>query len=176
MNPADCLLVGFKRHLRVETVPAEAVYLMSERGVTALSGSCIETLAPLLDGTRDVAQVLREVSPELAAAEVEGLLVRLSEASLLDFRLLLGVGPQGLGAAVSHDGAAAAYWNVAGLDADSAASALDAATVEIVALGRTDAAAAAAMCGASGLAWRDEGDESAAVSLVLCEDYLDPRL
>ncbi len=176
MNPADCLLVGFKRHLRVETVPAEAVYLMSERGVTALSGSCIETLAPLLDGTRDVAQVLREVSPELAAAEVEGLLVRLSEASLLDFRRPPGVGPQGLGAAVSHDGAAAAYWNVAGLDADSAASALDAATVEIVALGRTDAAAAAAMCGASGLAWRDEGDESAAVSLVLCEDYLDPRL
>jgi ribosomal protein S12 methylthiotransferase accessory factor len=172
MKPADCLLVGFKRHLRVETVPAEAVYLMSERGVTALSGSSIERLAPLLDGTRAVEQVLRELSPELAAAEVEGVLARLSEASLLDFRR-----PPVPGTAVTDDdGAAAAYWNYAGLDADSAASALGVATVEIVAVGRTDAAAAAAMCGASGLAWRDAGAESAAVSLVLCEDYLDPRL
>ncbi len=171
MNPADCLLVGFKRHLRVETVPAEAVYLMSEHGVTALSGSSIERLAPLLDGTRAVEDVMRAASSELAPGEVEGLLARLGAAGLLDFRR-----PPSAGTAAARDAAAAAYWNFAGLDADGAASALSVAAVEIVALGHTDPGAAAAMCDASSLAWRRDGDEAAAVSLVLCEDYLDPRL
>ena len=38
MNPAESQLVGFRSHLRAETVPAEAVYLISARRVTALSG------------------------------------------------------------------------------------------------------------------------------------------
>ena len=74
MDPADSVLVGFKRHLRVEAVPAEAVYLISERGVTVLSGPSVERLAPLLDGTRSLTQLTREVSAELAAAEVRSVL------------------------------------------------------------------------------------------------------
>jgi oxazoline/thiazoline synthase len=171
MNAADATLVGFKRHLRVETVPAEAVYLISEHGVTALSGSCIERLAPLLDGTRSLAQLTREMSQELAATEVGELLARLREADLLDLRQ-----PAASGATAPRDSAATAYWNLAGLDADDVARVLDAASVEIVALGSTDASTAAAMCSASGLAWREQGDDTATVSLVLCEDYLDPRL
>lgn len=46
MNAADDMLARFKRHLRAETVPAEAVCLISEHGVTALPGSHIERLAP----------------------------------------------------------------------------------------------------------------------------------
>ena len=57
MDPAEPALVGFKPHLRVQTVPAQAVCLISERGMTALSGPSIEKLAPLLDGTRTVARV-----------------------------------------------------------------------------------------------------------------------
>ncbi len=86
MDPADRCLVGFKRHLRVETVPAEAVYLISERGVTVLSGSCIERLAPLLDGTRSFAQLTSELSAELATTEVAGLVRQLADAGLLDLR------------------------------------------------------------------------------------------
>jgi oxazoline/thiazoline synthase len=171
MNAADAALVGFKRYLRVETVPAEAVYLISENGVTVLSGSCIERLAPLLDGSRSLAELTREMSREIAATEVRELLARLRAAGLLDLRQ-----PAAPGATTPGDSAAAAYWNLAGLDADDVARAIDAASVEIIALAGADASAAAAMCSASGLAWREPGDDTATVSLVLCEDYLDPRL
>jgi bacteriocin biosynthesis cyclodehydratase domain-containing protein len=209
MDPADSRLVGFKRHLRAETVPAEAVYLISERGVTALSGSCIERLAPLLDGTRSFAQLARDLSAELATTEIVGLLQRLAEAGLLDLRQPSGateavsaIKDTAVPAAVLHDLAvqdiaardhgAAAFWSLAGLDADEAAGAISAATVEILAL---DGAvhAAAAVCAASGLTpctaataalvgagaapgVAAPGVAGPAVSLVLCEDYLDPRL
>jgi bacteriocin biosynthesis cyclodehydratase domain-containing protein len=171
MDPADSALVGFKRHLRAETVPAEAVYLISERGVTVLSGPSAERLAPLLDGTRSAAQLTREVSAELEAAEVGSLLEQMSDADLLDLRL-----PPASGAAARADTPAAAFWALAGRPADEAVRAIDAATVEIVALGGTDAAAAAAACAESGLACCAAGTEDATVSVVLCEDYLDPRL
>ena len=171
MDPADREHVGFKRHLRVATVPAEAVYLVSERGVTALSGPCIERLAPLLDGTRSIAQLTREVSADMAAAEVKSLLDRMSDADLIDFRR-----PSGPGAAAAPDAAAAAFWALAGLDPDEAAHATGTAAVEIVAVGSVDVAAAAAACAESGLTCRGQGAAGTAVSLVLCEDYLDRRL
>ena len=214
MDPADSRLVGFKRHLRAETVPAEAVYLISERGVTALSGSCIERLAPLLDGTRSFAQLARDLSAELETSEIVGLLQRLAEAGLLDLRQPSGaagtvsaISDPAVPAAVlpdlavqdiaARDHGAAAFWSLAGLDADEAAAAISAATVEILAL---DASlhAAAAVCAASGLTpctaataalvgagaapgaaapgAAGPGAAGPAVSLVLCEDYLDPRL
>jgi oxazoline/thiazoline synthase len=189
VDPADSRLVGFKPHLRAETVPAEAVYLISEGGVTALSGSCIERLAPLLDGTRSFAQLAGELSAELATTEITGLLQRLAEAGLLDLRR-----PSGAAEAVSavqdiaaRDHGAAAYWSLAGLDADEATQAIGTTTVEILALDGAVPAAAAA-CAASGLtpctaamaalvgAGAAPGPAGPAISLVLCEDYLDPRL
>src|SRR4051812_33529546 len=44
--------VGFKRHLRAEVVPGDAVYVFSEEDTTALRGPHLEELVPLLDGTR----------------------------------------------------------------------------------------------------------------------------
>ncbi len=175
MDPAEPALVGFKRHLRVETVPAEAVCLISERGITALSGPSIEKLAPLLDGTRTVTRVKQEVSPELSEAEVENLLEVLREAGLL------AVGPRP--AAGPLDAQARAYWSLAGLDAD--APTLAASAVEIICTGRADPQTAAAACRESGLtvtgAYGGPGacgpqDSTAALSLVLCDDYLDPAL
>ncbi len=170
MYPADSALVGFRRHLRVETVPAEAVYLISERGVTALSGPGIERLAPLLDGTRDLSQLTRELSADLAAAEVAVLLEQMSDADLLDLRR-----PDAPGT-VPLDAPAAAFCSLAGLPADEAARALGSATVEIVTMGGIDPAPVAAACAASGLACSEAGTEQAAASIVVCEDYLDPRL
>ena len=112
MDPAAPALVGFKPHLRVQTVPAQAVCLISERGITALSGPSIEKLAPLLDGTRTVARVKQEAEPALSAAEVENLLATLHEAGLL----AVGHGP----AASALDAQARAYWSLAGLDAGAA--------------------------------------------------------
>jgi oxazoline/thiazoline synthase len=171
VDPADRGHVGFKRHLRVETVPAEAVYLVSERGVTVLSGPCIERLAPLLDGTRNIAQLTLEVSADMAAAEVNSVLDRMSDAGLIDLRR-----PPGPGAAATPDAAAAALWALAGLNPEEAARAIGTSAVEIVAVGSVDLAAAAAACAESGLACCRPGTADAAVSLVLCEDYLDRRL
>jgi oxazoline/thiazoline synthase len=171
VDPAESELVGFKRHLRVETVPAEAVYLVSERGVTVLSGPCVERLAPLLDGTRSRAQLTRELSPELAAAEVKSALGRMSDADLIDL-----CRPPDPGADVAPDAPAAAFWALAGQHPDEAASAISAGIVEIVALGDVGSTAAAAACAESGLACCEPGTADATVSLVLCDDYLDVRL
>ncbi len=168
MYPAQTPLVGFKCHLRAETVPAEAVYLISARRVTALSGPSIERLAPLLDGTRSLAQVKQEVAPDIPAARVAELIERLSKAKLISYRC-----PEPVGV---RDSAADAYWDLAGLDADQAASALGTLGVEIVALGSTGAPAVADACGACGLALCEPGSPTAALSLVLCDDYLDPQL
>jgi hypothetical protein len=74
-------VVGFKRHLRVEVIKGEAVYLFSERGVTALKGSDAETLAPLLDSTRDLETLLRDVPSGVAPEQVGRFIARLDEAN-----------------------------------------------------------------------------------------------
>lgn len=167
MNPADLWLVGFKSHVRAKAIPAEAVYLLSQRGLTALSGSAIELLAPLLDGTRTRAQLTSEVSVHLSASEVEQVLDRLSEAGLIDF-----VQPC---AAARGDARSRAYWDLAGIAPDAAASALARACVEITAVGGADREAIAAACRGCGLTVIEPGS-GAALSIVVCGDYLDPNL
>jgi ribosomal protein S12 methylthiotransferase accessory factor len=169
MMPADLMLVSFKRHLRVETIPAEAVCLFSERGVTALSGSSIERLAPMLDGSRTVAQVKQELSPHLSAAHVADLLDRLSGAGLLTYSRPEDAARDG------SDENARAYWSLAGVEPDSATSALAGSPIAIIAIGSTDRDTVAAACGAAGLTVTDVQDD-AVLSLVFCDDYLDPAL
>ncbi|NKE60300.1 TOMM precursor leader peptide-binding protein [Lentzea sp. PSKA42] len=92
--------IGFKRHLRAEVVPGDAVYVFSEENTTALRGPHVAAFAPLLDGSRDLAALCRELdaSPEHTA----GLLTELAEAGLVGLRTsgsaywdALGVEPVG---------------------------------------------------------------------------------
>lgn len=168
MGPAATRRVAFKSHLRAATVPAEAVYLVSEHNVTVLSGMSIERLAPLLDGTRTVEQLTMEVSSSVPADEVGQLLEQLAEAGLVEF-LARPAGQE-------SDEAATAYWSAAGIALDEAASALSGATVEIISTGGVNTAEAEQACSASGLIVREPGTGTADVSLVLCGDYLDPEL
>lgn len=167
MEPADSLLVGFKSHLRAETVPAEAVYLLSGKGVTALAGASIERLAPLLDGTRSLAQVKQDALPYLAGDEVGLLLTRLFEAKLIDYREP---------AAGERDPAADAYWSLAGLDSATAASATGSLPVEVVAVGHAGQCAAERALTASGAVLSRPMQDTPALTFVLCDDYLDPGL
>ncbi|MEV6839237.1 TOMM precursor leader peptide-binding protein [Streptomyces sp. NPDC051133] len=144
--------IGFRRHLRAEIVPGEAVYLVSPRGTTALSGKAIQKVAPLLDGSLTL-DGLRAAVP-LPAAELDGMLGRLAAAGLVGFH----TGPK--------DRAAAAYWDLAGVGGP-----VDAA-LSVVALGRADAAAAERACRAAGLSC----GPAAPFTLVVCDDYLDPAL
>jgi oxazoline/thiazoline synthase len=168
MDSADLKIVSFKRHLRTEAVPAEAVCLISEHQVTTLSGPAIESLAPMLDGTRTVAQVKRELSPDLPAAEVDMMLARLSDAGLITYFRANEAG--------QRDEAADAYWSLSGIDPDRAASALASSPIQIIATGSTDGDAAAEACRMSGLTVQEAGSDTVVFSLVLCDDYLDPAL
>lgn len=161
--------IGFKSGLRTETVPGEAVYVFSEEGVTALRGSHIEALAPLLDGTRDL-DSLRRAAPEgLSPGSVTAMVARLTEAGLL--------GPR-----TPVPAAEAAYWEAAGVSPETAVSATASAGVQPMAVGRADAAAMGESLTAAGLSTRrpfrhrpgalPELSSSAELSVVLCTDYL----
>ncbi|MFS0694543.1 TOMM precursor leader peptide-binding protein [Streptomyces nitrosporeus] len=157
--------VGFKRHLRVEAVEGDAVYLLSERGTTALQGREIQELAALLDGTRTLSGVLREATASLPAAAAARMIAELARADLIGY----------------HDPAADAgaegYWELSGLNGPTAAASLLSTPVELVTLGRVDREAALAQCAAAGLRISGDGEEDAAgLTLVLCDDYLDPRV
>jgi oxazoline/thiazoline synthase len=163
LAPATAQQVGFKPHLRVEVVGGEAVYLVSERGTTALQGPYIEALAPLLDGTRTLEAVLQEAAAVVDAAAAGRTIAALAEARLIGYR------------APSTDAAAEAYWELAGLSGAGAEAALRGTPVQVLVLGRTDPGPIRQECLASGLVLADD-DESAAFTLVVCDDYLDPAL
>ncbi len=161
--------IGFKRHLHTEVVAGEAAYLISERGVTALEGELAVALTPLLDGTRDLAAVVREMPPGTAPDEVHGLVTDLVAAGLVG-----PTDPVGPGA----DPAALAYWDAAGLCPTGAVSDLSTARIALIAVGGVDSvsAAATAALSAAGLTVAAGTSIDGDLSVVLCPDYLAPEL
>jgi ribosomal protein S12 methylthiotransferase accessory factor len=157
--------IGFKRHLRAEVVAGDAVYLFSERGVTALEGERIEAVAPLLDGTRDLQTLLRETAtPGISLEQLYGLISRLATAGLVGHRSPAEV----------SDEPAYTYWEAAGLDPGAAVSAASA-SVQLLTTGSVDRSRALRTFEAAGLAVAAPGI-NADLSVVLCDDYLSPEL
>jgi bacteriocin biosynthesis cyclodehydratase domain-containing protein len=148
--------LDFKRHLRVETDAAGAAYLFSEHEVIAMRGARIVELAALIDGTRDYAGVLRDRPADMSVTELNGLLAGMVNAGVVTLRSLPAV-----------DGDARAYWDACGVE--------DPALTDGVALIdlREDGRSAPVR-----QALEDAGIGTAGTSLsvVLCDDYLDPRL
>jgi ribosomal protein S12 methylthiotransferase accessory factor len=168
--PKTGQLLGFKRHLRSTVIPGEAAYLLSPLGVTALQGRYIDVLAPLLDGSRTLAGVVRDATPAMTAAQVGRLIGQLFEADLLAFRDAARPDrPQ--------DEAAEAYWDLAGLNGPLATDALARTPIALFSVGEVDLAPAREACRASALSTL-EGRQCAAgaFTLVLCDDYLAPEL
>ena len=169
MNPSrgnhGSALIGFKRHLRPEVVAEEGLYLVSEHGVTAVPGAAMTTLAPLLDGTRDLPTLLREAAPSLPPAQVGQLVGQLTRSGVLDHR-----SPDEAWA----DRAAEAYWEVLGGESVRRAAAA-VLPLRIVTVGDPDVTAVRAACRDAGITLVP-GPADAPLDLVVCEDYLDPRL
>jgi ribosomal protein S12 methylthiotransferase accessory factor len=167
-------LLGFKRHLQAAVIPGEAAYLVSARGVTALRGRPIEILAPLLDGSRTFEDIVRDAAPGLRADQVGSLLGRLAEADVVAFR---DADPEAC--EPDAEGAPArAYWDLAGLDGAAAARAVAATPVELYVVGTVDLDPLQAALRGSGLTVAAGPAQAgqAALTVVLCEDYLDPGL
>ncbi|HST84607.1 MAG TPA: TOMM precursor leader peptide-binding protein [Kineosporiaceae bacterium] len=175
-------LIGFKRHLRAAVVPGDAVYLTSGRGTITLSGPHIQTLAPLLTGERTLAEVHQLLGQEIPPAALSQMLAKLAQANLIGLRR---PAPRD-GGRPAADPAAEAYWDLAHLEPDPDAGL--AAVVELVTLGKVDAASATVALRAAGLPIAitvvELDSRSAALPssatpdlrLVLCDDYLDPAL
>ncbi|MBW1602487.1 TOMM precursor leader peptide-binding protein [Streptomyces sp. JJ66] len=165
--------VGFRHHLRVDVVPGDGVYLLSEQGVTVLHGAEVQHLAPLLDGSRTLPELLREAQAFDPALDAGRIVADLARAGLIGYRPARAGSPQ--------ERAAAAYWELAGLDGPSVSQTLSRSPVRIVSIGRVDPGQARAACAASGLTVAapghlGSGPADGALSLVLCDDYLAPRL
>ncbi|AGP57599.1 TOMM precursor leader peptide-binding protein [Streptomyces rapamycinicus] len=203
--------LGFTPHLRVEPVPGEAVYLVSEHGVTALHGRAIAALAPLLDGSRDLAHILTEAAAPgraagppgaVPAGQAERVIARLRAAGLVSEREhawspeeayweLAGLGTGGSAPAPTPASArpAVAPLVLGSTDPDEVVRALRVAGLRTVDAGTADpgsvnAEAAEGDPTASGadsprreicqIAIRQH--DAAELTLVVCDDYLDPRL
>jgi ribosomal protein S12 methylthiotransferase accessory factor len=163
--------LGLKSHLRLAVVPGEAAYLLSPLGVTALEGGHVEVIAPLLDGSRTLAGIVRDAAPAASAADVGHLVGRLTEAGLIAFR------EKRAAAEAEQDRAAEAFWDLAGLNGSLAADSLARTPIALTAVGGVDLAAAREACLASGLRIVEADDTDAETfSLVLCDDYLNPEL
>jgi oxazoline/thiazoline synthase len=157
--------IGFKRHLRPQIVQGEAVYLIGEAGVTAIQGTHVETLAPLLDGTRDLAGLLRDVPADLTADKVAHMLTRLAAAGL--------IGPR-----CGEDGSAGteaslAYWDAAGLDPADAVAATTTSLVSVVAIDYIDPDTLTQALHRNGLTVTSGSGD---LTVVACADYLAPEL
>ncbi|GGW19133.1 hypothetical protein GCM10018980_28920 [Streptomyces capoamus] len=157
--------LGFAPHLRVESVPGELVFLMTEDRVTTLGGAQAALLAPLLDGSRDLPRIVADAAPRLSAGSTERLVTR-----LLDAGLVHSYPPD---ASDGSDGPERAYWSLSGLEVRPG-GARDA-LVAPVDLTEEPGGALHGAVSAAGLRTAAAG-EPADLTLVLCHDYLDPRL
>lgn len=160
-------LVGFKRHLRAEVSAGDGTYLFAENGVTVLKGANVEALAALLDGTRDIATLLGAMPGGMTPEQVAGLIRRLAEAGLVALR-----------PPVAHpvDEHTLAYWEAIGVDSAAAVAGTTGQTLRLITVGDVDVEPALAAVRAAGLNVAAEHDPAAALSVVLCDDYLNPEL
>ncbi|MFG2820587.1 TOMM precursor leader peptide-binding protein [Kitasatospora sp. NPDC048365] len=153
-------LIGFKRHYTPYVVDGEAVYLVSERGVSVVDGNLAQALAPLLDGTRTAEQIGAALHGTVPAERVDGAVGKLRAGGF--------VAP----ADPATDRPGAAFFEMAGLDGDAAMGALRTARVRVEVYGDLDVEPFLAALEAAGVAV----DDGAPFTVALTADYLHPGL
>ncbi|GLX95456.1 TOMM precursor leader peptide-binding protein [Herbidospora sp. NBRC 101105] len=152
---------GFRRHFRVEVVEGEGVFLVSERDLHLLTGRSIEKVAGLLDGTRDVSDILTAVESDVPPEHVFFALQQLRSKNLL------------VDVTEDLDRGTAAYWEMAGLEGEAAAGNVRAGRADVVALGEVPAEELRELLAAEGV---DVTGGEGALTVVLTDDYLRQEL
>jgi bacteriocin biosynthesis cyclodehydratase domain-containing protein len=150
---------SFRRHFRVEVIEGEGVFLISERDTHVLTGRSIEAVAGLLDGKHTVHDILVAVEPEVPPENVYYVLHTLRQRGLL--------------VDVTEDvtRGTAAYWEMAGLEAQDAVAAVRAGRAEVLTAGDVPAQELRDLLAAEGVEVTGPG-EGAALTVVLTDDYL----
>jgi len=151
----------FKYVYRVETVlNDEAVFLLSERKNYLLRGRLYALLAPLLDGSRTVEEIVSLVQGEASAAEVYRALNILQSKGYIEENEDFLPREQ------------AAYWSALGCKARDAAARLRAMKVSITSFGDMPVDQLVAQLKALNI----QVGEPADLGIVLTDDYLHPDL
>jgi len=157
--------VGFRRHFRVH-VTDEATYVLADRQVTVLHGSHVATVAPLLDGTRTIPELLRHPPPGMTPEQVGAVIRDLLGANLVAPRPPV---------ADDADPAGLVYWASAGLDVLDTGGADTTARVAVLPVGQIDISATVRALRDAALTTVPAGTDED-LTIALCTDYLDPGL
>jgi oxazoline/thiazoline synthase len=169
-TPMRRQVIGFKRHLQVEVCPGQGVLVFSEHGMTRLTGEHVWAITPLLDGTRDLPELVRDAPADVSPDQLRHIVETLAEADLVSARP-----PEGATAMEPLIRATRAYWDAAGVDP---ASDLSQSPVRVVALGGIVTEPVHTALAEAGLRAVPEQTAAAdaALTIVLCLDYLDAAL
>lgn len=150
-----------RRGHRIETVPGEAVYLVSEREHHVVEGALVERIVPLLNGKHDVddlLDLLDDVPPERVLYLIERL-VRMKAVVWADPDL-----PE----------REAGFWDVAGTTAEEATARLKATPVGLSVAGEVDAGPVLAALASAGVT--ASVSEEGGFRVVVTDNYLNPDL
>jgi bacteriocin biosynthesis cyclodehydratase domain-containing protein len=140
----------------VVVLPGEGVYLFGERGSAVLRGPVYERLAPLLDNSRTVDDLVEALAASTPASEIY---------YAIDRMIAGGYVCDGHAAAAPE---AEGFWSALGVDPVGAVSRLRATAVAVRGVGAVDLAPLVAALGGAGLSVAPDW----ALTIVAADDYL----
>ncbi|HVV86725.1 MAG TPA: hypothetical protein VHE35_26890, partial [Kofleriaceae bacterium] len=159
-------VLRFKHHLRAEVAGDDQVFLLSDEGQFLLRGRAYALVAPFVDGTRSVGEILAALADVAPAPEIYFALQNLEARGY--------VAPVEALRATDLDARAVGFWHALGSDPAVVAARLAAAPVELRALGGADAGLVREALVEAGLRLAGAADEPASVQGVGVDDYLEP--
>ena len=148
----------FKPHLQVSVIPGEGVLLLSEDGVWALHGKVYESLAPLMDGSRDTDALADALAGTTDAATVYYALALLEKKGYV------------AESASDIPLETAAFWHGMGIEPRAAIEAVRVGRVSVRAVGEADAAPLGTALADLGIGIAEEGKVD--LEAVVTDDYL----
>ncbi|KGG26424.1 MULTISPECIES: TOMM precursor leader peptide-binding protein [unclassified Prochlorococcus] len=152
-----------KPHFDPLLLSGEGVLLLRENGAHALYGNLYEQLIPLLDGSHSTDAIVELLSADYKKAQVYFALITLQARGYLC-------------EAVSRlSPAEASFWAELEVDPEQACRLVEAARVEVIAVGAVDSTPVLEALRSNGIALAEGGEESS-LALVMCDDYLNEEV
>ncbi|NKE61452.1 TOMM precursor leader peptide-binding protein [Lentzea sp. PSKA42] len=161
MYPDGLRRPRLKAHLVVRVVAPDKVFLLSETGHHLVRGEAAAAIAPLLDGRRTVPEIAAAVASEVSLPECLFALAKFHR-----FGHVVDGAPEA-------DVRRTAAWDARGIDPGAASVALRVAEAGLIAVGDVDLSGPRDALVASGVR---VGAEHGDITIVVTDDYLNPRL